>query len=296
VRDTNSGVDAMIGEGARLDCGWAAEDGVRAMQIGSFVIAPSLLVLACSASREPAPELRSVAVHEPAAESPAGSAAIPRSSTATSRGADDAAGAGSAAIRGSASRDGACAEVGLGIDLRALPTDTSIAGIDSFVLGEGQDLRDAAPAGAPLRVYPISGWGTLRAQFDGATPAEALARCERTVAAYLPGAPRLPDASAAVSVTSACRACPAASGVTLPPLDVRCATDGDCDHVSVDLTEPYTCCASCSTTIGAASWAAAVRASWAADPNPERRPCYPLACPQGPSRSRCEAGRCVVAP
>lgn len=112
----------------------------------------------------------------------------------------------SEAMRGTAP---ACAFVSIGFDRRALPTNTSPEGFDLWVAGEADDLRRAAPEGASPRMYTEPGAGHVNALFDGATDEEVLARCERTVAAYLPTAPNLPliGFGSAAHVTIPCRRC-----------------------------------------------------------------------------------------
>jgi hypothetical protein len=95
------------------------------------------------------------------------------------------------------------------------------------------------------------------------------------------------DASPDVADTSDTADAPA----TLPPLDTACAVDTDCDWVGVDLSGKYTCCLACGTTIGSKTWVAAVKAVCAKRPPTV---CYPLACPMGPTKSRCDKGHCVA--
>lgn len=100
-----------------------------------------------------------------------------------------------------------CAVAHLGLDLRALPTRTSPSGVDMFVLGQADHLRELAGA-PPLRVGHIPGTGVLYAYFDAATPAAALSRCERSVAQYLAAAPRLPvTMEPGAQLIDTCRAC-----------------------------------------------------------------------------------------
>ena len=102
----------------------------------------------------------------------------------------------------------ACAEVDIGLDLRALPTNTAPGGIDLFVRGEAWDFQSAAPQDSEPRVHLMEGVGALHAFFDGATEVEAIARCEATVAAYLPTAPNLPMGhGSAASVITPCHPC-----------------------------------------------------------------------------------------
>jgi hypothetical protein len=101
-----------------------------------------------------------------------------------------------------------CAEADIGLDLRALPTDAGLDGIDMFVGGEAQDLRDVTPGQPPPRIFVTAGVGSLHALFDADTAAAAMTRCERAVAAYLATAPRLPVLmTSAADLTTACRRC-----------------------------------------------------------------------------------------
>jgi hypothetical protein len=112
----------------------------------------------------------------------------------------------SAEMRGAAP---ACAFVSLSFDHRALPTSTSPEGFANWVAGEADDLRRAAPEGASPRMYIEASASAVNALFDGATDAEVLARCEQTVAAYLPTAPNLPliGTGSATHVVIPCRLC-----------------------------------------------------------------------------------------
>jgi len=103
-----------------------------------------------------------------------------------------------------------CAEAVIGLDLRALPANSSIGAIDLFVQGEGARLQSAAPAGVKPRVLFWSGVGQLGANFDGATASEALSQCKKTIAAYLDAAPTLPTVppKPAAKVITPCRPCP----------------------------------------------------------------------------------------
>jgi len=103
----------------------------------------------------------------------------------------------------------ACAFVSIGFDRRALPTSISPEGFDNWVRGNADDLRKAAPAGASPRMYTEPGGGSVHALFDGATEDQVLARCEKTLAAYLPTAPNLPliGSGSATHVIIPCRRC-----------------------------------------------------------------------------------------
>lgn len=77
-----------------------------------------------------------------------------------------------------------------------------------FVLGEGDDVVSHATPGPRPEVRHMPGAGVLWISFDAASASDAIARCEQTIAAYLPEAPRLPIImEPAVAVTEPCRAC-----------------------------------------------------------------------------------------
>jgi hypothetical protein len=100
-----------------------------------------------------------------------------------------------------------CAEVDIGLDLRALPTHAGLDGVDMFVRGEAQDLRDVT-AGDPPRIFTVSGVGSMKARFDATSANAAQSRCERAVAAYMQTAPTLPVLmTPAAHVTTPCRGC-----------------------------------------------------------------------------------------
>jgi hypothetical protein len=78
-----------------------------------------------------------------------------------------------------------------------------------------------------------------------------------------------------------------------PSTKTECTEDLDCEVLAIETTGPHACCPSCRTTAGTRAWAAEVKArcTGASGSN-----CYPLACPMGPMRPRCDAGRCVAVP
>ncbi|HZF54480.1 MAG TPA: hypothetical protein VE093_37795 [Polyangiaceae bacterium] len=73
----------------------------------------------------------------------------------------------------------------------------------------------------------------------------------------------------------------------------ECAEDADCEVLTIETTGPHACCPSCRTTAGTRAWAAEIKARCADAPSSN---CYPLACPMGPTRPHCDAGRCVAIP
>lgn len=80
----------------------------------------------------------------------------------------------------------------IGLDLRALPTNAGAQGADMFVLGQGERIRQLAPAGVEVEIRHVPGSGVLIPVFRAATAEEAEATCAQVVAAYLEHAPRLP--------------------------------------------------------------------------------------------------------
>jgi hypothetical protein len=103
----------------------------------------------------------------------------------------------------------ACARVHLGLDLRAIGSDRSQSGIDMFVLSQAQELLDRAPPGPEPIVRHLPGTGILDVDFGAPSEPEALERCERALAAYLPEAARLPILmEPAVQVIEPCAPCP----------------------------------------------------------------------------------------
>jgi hypothetical protein len=101
-----------------------------------------------------------------------------------------------------------CAEAEVGLDVRALPTSTSSAGIDRFVAAQVSQFEGHAPPGPPIRFVYWPGTGLFQATFDAPNPTVALARCRATVTRYLASAPRLPVVrQPAAHVVSACKPC-----------------------------------------------------------------------------------------
>jgi hypothetical protein len=101
-----------------------------------------------------------------------------------------------------------CAEVAIGLDLRALPRDHSPGAMAHYVGAEAQRFAAQAPPGAQARVERARDHSAFHAWFDADTTATAIARCEETVEAYLAVAPRLPIImESAARVLTPCRAC-----------------------------------------------------------------------------------------
>jgi hypothetical protein len=109
------------------------------------------------------------------------------------------------------------AETELGFDLRALPTGSSSAQIDLYVVGQGSDIAGRAPRGVTVEVRHVPGTGILYLSFRSNDGGAALAACRDVIAWYMPHAPTLPgmeyvtDAGGialvpAVDVTAACHA------------------------------------------------------------------------------------------
>lgn len=115
-----------------------------------------------------------------------------------------------------------------------------------------------------------------------------LLSCSKTVPTTVGPDPASRDASPPHAPT---QETPDAGG--LPPIDLRCSVDTDCDWLAIDLTGPTTCCPSCKTTIAAKTWTTAVRAACA---KVVPSMCYPLGCPMGLTTSRCNAGKCEPKP
>jgi hypothetical protein len=145
--------------------------------------------------------------------------------------------------------------------------------------------------------------GALVGTAFGALPSCTCTRGEQNAIAPVPEgpadaslpspAPKTNDAGAPEVAADAGDAAETSSPIALPPLDTKCTVDADCDYVAVALSGPYTCCAWCGTTIGSKTWAAAVRSTCAASLVALSNPCPPLACPMGPTKSRCDGGTCV---
>jgi hypothetical protein len=74
-----------------------------------------------------------------------------------------------------------------------------------------------------------------------------------------------------------------------PPVQRACAQDADCAVARVEVTGPHACCNACATTPGNKKWHVALQRHCGANPPKD---CYPLACPQGPTRAVCNQGVC----
>jgi hypothetical protein len=76
---------------------------------------------------------------------------------------------------------------------------------------------------------------------------------------------------------------------TLPVVERACTRDDECAVARVSVQGPSACCAACATTPGTRRWHAALQLYCGAHPSTA---CGPLACPEGPTRAVCRAGRC----
>lgn len=74
-----------------------------------------------------------------------------------------------------------------------------------------------------------------------------------------------------------------------PAVDRTCTRDDECAVARIDVGGKTACCPSCATTPGTRRWHAALQLSCADSP---LTACGPLACPEGPTRAVCRAGRC----
>lgn len=107
-----------------------------------------------------------------------------------------------------ASANPRCAEVQIGLDLRALPTNRSNKGVDLFVAAQTSQFEAKAPPGPALRFMHWPGLGLFQASLDGPNWKAALARCEAAVTRYLASGPRLPVIrQPAARVISPCSPC-----------------------------------------------------------------------------------------
>lgn len=99
----------------------------------------------------------------------------------------------------------ACIEVSIGLDFRALPTDTSPAALDLFVRGEIDDFRRGVAPGVTVDMRRFAGSGSFTARF----PSGDRAACDASVATYLANAPQLPlvGTGSAASVSAPCGPC-----------------------------------------------------------------------------------------
>lgn len=79
-----------------------------------------------------------------------------------------------------------------------------------------------------------------------------------------------------------------------PPAPVTvCTRDAECAVARVATSGKWACCDACGTTPGTRRWHAELQRWCAAYPPKD---CYPLACPQGPTRAVCRDGRCEATP
>ncbi|MBI5536781.1 MAG: hypothetical protein HY898_28935 [Deltaproteobacteria bacterium] len=81
----------------------------------------------------------------------------------------------------------------------------------------------------------------------------------------------------------------AGSGGQPPAVERACTRDEDCAVARIGVSGEHVCCASCVFTPGTRRWHAALQRF--CGPRPPG-PCYPLACPEGPTRAVCRAGLC----
>jgi hypothetical protein len=97
---------------------------------------------------------------------------------------------------------------------------------------------------------------------------------------------RKPEAPAVASVAET------DASFTLPPIEDTCASDADCTVIAFETSGPHVCCASCKTTPVTKAWAKRAETCNLL----LKKACYPLACPMGPMKPKCESGRCIAIP
>jgi outer membrane protein OmpA-like peptidoglycan-associated protein len=103
-----------------------------------------------------------------------------------------------------------------------LPAGSPAGAIDMFNGAQATDFAEGAPDRPVPRLFTQPGVGGFVGAFDAATPAEALAHCQRAVGAYLPAAPRLPVImDPAAQVVEPCAPCPAPAGTGCPAPGAR---------------------------------------------------------------------------
>ena len=92
-----------------------------------------------------------------------------------------------------------------------------------------------------------------------------------------------------VMLVSGPASAPSAGSSALPPVERACTRDSDCAVARIEVAGAQACCPSCGTTPGTRRWHAALQRSCGAR---DAGACYPLACPQGPTRAVCRSGFC----
>ncbi len=102
----------------------------------------------------------------------------------------------------------ACAEVTIGLDLRALPTGTTTQDITRYTRARADELRNmAGPSAAPL-IYIAEGVSTFRAELFADTERDAIATCRDVSWRFIPTVPGHPlSREPGGSIMSPCRPC-----------------------------------------------------------------------------------------
>lgn len=101
-----------------------------------------------------------------------------------------------------------CAEVAVGIDLRAYPVGTPPSDLRN--LGEADDMRRALPGEPEPEMLMTPGASGFAGRFRRPPGDDALDACRRALAVYLDGAPRMPITfDSAAHVTVDCQPCEA---------------------------------------------------------------------------------------
>jgi hypothetical protein len=108
-----------------------------------------------------------------------------------------------------AAAPGGCAEVGIGLDLRALPTGSDQRDIQWYTQGQASDFEALAPAGVRVELFVASGGvSTFDARIFASSGSEALRHCRAMTEAFIPKAPGRPGSDeSGGSVTSPCEPC-----------------------------------------------------------------------------------------
>jgi hypothetical protein len=98
-----------------------------------------------------------------------------------------------------------------------------------------------------------------------------------------------PPGTSAASAPSSRSTAPSAPSSGTPSPDSACTRDDECAVARIAVAGKYACCPACETTPGTRRWHATLQRHCAAQPPTD---CFPLACPQGPTRAVCREGRC----
>lgn len=107
-----------------------------------------------------------------------------------------------------------CAEVGIGLDLRALPQPVSDADVRMYTLGQADDFRQTVPTTTRVEIYMRDGVAAFTAKLYSTSEPDLVAICSSIAEEFIAGVPGHPLAigESGGSIIEPCALCHEESG------------------------------------------------------------------------------------